>query len=148
MFPLPRLELETCSDHIEQQLESVIHMKLLMAVKKRETVHRRRHIHLDLPEALDQHDVFQNTGCDFAVDVRYFEAVPMQVNRMCVVSLIIEYQAVAPAFLKRSRLCLLIEADPVDGPAIEASFAAVDLSENKWDRFIGLWGGTVWPKRV
>jgi hypothetical protein len=40
------------SDDVEQQLESVIHVELLMAVEQRQAIHRRRDIRLDFPEAL------------------------------------------------------------------------------------------------
>ena len=61
-----------------------------MAMEERQAFHRRRHIHLDLLEALDQHDVFQNPAGGFAVHVRKLEAVPMQMDRMRIIGLIVE----------------------------------------------------------
>ena len=84
-----------------------------MAMEKRQTVHGRRHIHLDLLEALHQHDIFQNAGRGLAVHVRQLEAVPVQVDRMSVIRLIVEHQAIALALLKRSRLRFFIEAAPL-----------------------------------
>ena len=42
---------------IEEQLEPVIHMKLLVAVEERKAIHGRRHVHLNLSEALHQHNI-------------------------------------------------------------------------------------------
>ena len=129
------------SDHVEQQLESVIHVELLMAVEERQTVHCRRYIHLNLPEALYKHDIFENAGRGLAVHIRQFKAVPVQVDRMSVISLIVEHQAIALTFLQPMRLCLLIEARAIDRPPVEAPGAAVDFPEDQRNRFVGLWDG-------
>jgi hypothetical protein len=115
--------------YIEKQLESVIHVELLVAMKKSQAFHRRRHIHLDLIEALHQHDVFQDAGCGFAVNLRQLKAVAMQMDGMSIISLVVKCQAIALSLLKRPRLSLFVEARPVDRPAIEPSLAAIDFSE-------------------
>ena len=65
-------------------------MELLMAMEQRQTVHRRRHIHLDLPEAFNENDIFQNAGRGLAVYIRQLKAIPVQMDRMSVIRLIIE----------------------------------------------------------
>src|ERR1019366_8274661 len=126
------------SDHVEQQLESVVHVELLMAVEKSQAVHCRRHIHLNLPESLYKYDIFQNACRGLAVHIRQLKTVPVQVDRMGVIGLIIEYQTIALAFLKPPRLCLLIEARTIDRPTIEAPCAAVDFPKDQRNRFVGL----------
>ena len=51
------------------------------------------------------------------------KAVTVQVDRMRVIRLIVEYEAIALSLLKCSRLSFFIEASPIDGPAIESSLA-------------------------
>ena len=126
------------SHHVEQQLESVVHVELLMAVEKGHTFDCRRHIYFNLPEALYKHDILQNASGGLAVHICQLEAVPVQVDRMGVIGLIVEHQAIALSFLEPPRRRVLIEADTIDGPAIEAPLAAVDLPEYQWNRFIGL----------
>src|ERR1700676_3081072 len=62
---------------------------------------------------------------------------------MSVVGLIIENQTVALSLLKFSRLRLVIEATPVDGPGVESPFPAVDLAESERDCLIRSLRGTV-----
>jgi hypothetical protein len=71
------------------------------------------------------------------------EAITVQVDRVSVIRLIIEYEAIALTLLKRSWLRLLIEAIPVDGPAIKSSFATIYLAENKRDRFVRILGHAI-----
>src|SRR4029077_18572125 len=82
----------------------------------------------------------------FAAHIRKLEAVPVQVNRVSVVRLIVEHEAIALALLKRSWPGLFIEAAAIDGPTIEPSFPAVDLAENERDRFIRSLDSTVLAK--
>jgi hypothetical protein len=97
-----------------------------------------RHIHFNLPEALYQHDIFQNAGGGLAVYIRKLEAVAVQVNRMSVIRPIVGDQAMALAFPQFPRRRVFIEAGAVDGPAVEAPLVGVDFPENYGDRFVGL----------
>ena len=65
-----------------------------MAVEKRQALHRRRHIYLDLFEALHKDDILQNSGRGLAVHLRQLEAVTVQVYRMSIICLIGLYTVV------------------------------------------------------
>ena len=45
-------------------------MRLLMAMEKRETIHRGSYVHLDLFEALHQDDILLDPRGRFSVDLR------------------------------------------------------------------------------
>ncbi len=116
--------------YVEEQLEPIIHVKLLMAVEKSQAIHSRREVSLDFLEALDQNNIFQNSRRAFSVNIGQFEAVAVQVNGMCVVRLVVEYQAIPSALFETARLIAFGIALAVNRPAVEAAPASVDLSEH------------------
>src|SRR5689334_6562931 len=67
-------------------------------------------------------------------------------NGMGIIGLIVKNEPVPLAFLKCSRLGLFIKAPSVDRPAIEACLAAIDLPENKRDRFFRILDCAALPK--
>jgi hypothetical protein len=88
MFGIPILR------HVEEQLETVIHMELLVTVEQRKPFHCRNKIYRDFPEALDENHILHHAGGWPSVNVRQFEAVPVQVDGVGIVGLVIEDQAV------------------------------------------------------
>jgi len=89
-----------------------------MAVEERETFQGGRYIDLVLYEALHKHCVLYDAGRGLAIHARQFEAVAVEVDGMGIVGLVIEHQAVAPAFMQHTRVGLFIEGGAVDRPAI------------------------------
>src|SRR5215472_15517427 len=62
----------------------------------------------------------------------------MEMNRVSIVSLIVEYQAIAFALLQRPRLVLFVEPLPIDGPSIESALPTVYLAEHERDYLVRL----------
>src|SRR5690242_6130661 len=108
-------------------------MQLLMTMEQRQPLHRGRDVGFDLAEPLHQHDVFDNPGGRLAVYAGQLEAVSMQMNRMWIVGLIIENQAVSLPFYQLTRRGIGIVLLAVHSPMIELPRAAVDLSERELD---------------
>src|SRR5271166_2957958 len=75
-----------------------------------------------------------------------FKAVPVQMDRMRIVRLVVKDQPVSPALVENTRLNLLVVALTVDGPAIEAARAAVDLTENERNHFVRICRLTTLPE--
>ena len=112
-----------------------------MAVEESEAFHPGHEIRRDLAETLNQDNVLDDAGGRFAVNIRQLEAVAVQMDRMGVVGLIVEDEAIALSFVKRARRVVFVELLAIDGPAIETGGAAVDFSDGERNGFDGRGGG-------
>ena len=88
----------------EERHESEVHVQLLVAVKERQARIVGEEVELELLEPPKHHDILHDAGGRFARDTSQLEAVTVQVQRVGVVALIVEDQAVAFSCLDHERI--------------------------------------------
>ena len=106
-----------------------------MAVKQGEPRVVGYKIDINSAEAFDQDGVFENSGCFFSIDLCDLEIVAMQVQRMHIVALVDESEAIASTLVNLNRLALLVGLS-VYRPNVEPTFASVYFSYLHWDHFV------------
>jgi len=106
-----------------------------MAVKQCEPRVIGDKIDINSAQAFDQDGVFENSGRFFSVDFCDLEVVPVQVERMHVVALIDEGEAIAATLLNLDWLALLVRLS-VDRPDVESAFASVNFPNLHWNHFV------------
>jgi hypothetical protein len=84
---------------IEQGHEPKIHVQLLVTVKQRKSGMIRHEVYRDLLVTSEHDHVFHHAGRWNAGNVGQLEAVPVQMNRMEVITLIAHVDTIAPPFL-------------------------------------------------
>jgi hypothetical protein len=110
--------------------EAVVHVQLLVAVKKCRAGIVRRKIHLDLLPGGHDDYVFHDAFRCFAGESGQLEGVPVQVDRVCFIALVIEAKAV-PSIGTDSNGIGLRERFTVDGPVIHPAVAGEFLAEDE-----------------
>ena len=106
-----------------------------MAMEQSQPLEERRNIHFDLLMTLHQDDVFHYAGSRRAVYVGQFEAASVQVQRMNVVGLVVEHEAMAFSLRQPSRTIGIITL-AVDGPRLEARLVSRALADDQRDHFL------------
>ena len=84
---------------IEERHESEVHVELLVTVEQRHARIVGHEIKGDFLVSAEHHYIFHDACGGFAHDVRKFEDMPVQVDRMQVVALIAHVHAVTTSFM-------------------------------------------------
>ena len=120
---------------IKQRHEPEIQVKLLVAVEQGQARIVRNKVDVDCLVSTHHHDVFQDASRFLSSDARNFKNVPMQVNRMDVVTGIPHANAVTLAFFqvegRGHHLHIAGIRGAVDLPAIEALVRGVRFGEGQ-----------------
>src|SRR5580658_5169851 len=118
--------------------EAVVHVQLLVTVKKRWARIVRGEVHLDLLHRGNDDHVFDHASRWFPRELGQLEAVPVQVDWMRFITLVIEAQPV-PSICTHSDWIGLREGFSVDRPivypVVASEFLAEDEGHNAARRF-------------
>jgi hypothetical protein len=129
----------------EQGHKAEVHVQLLVAVEQGEAGIVGNEVDLGFLVSAHHHNVFHHAGGWLSGDPREFEAVPMQMNRVDVITRIAHANAVALPLMQmegRRRHHLLYGVrHSVDGPLIESVERGVLLFEEHVEHFVGRRGG-------
>src|SRR5438093_1349974 len=79
----------------EQAHEAVVHVQVLMTVKKREAGIVCHEVGLDAAEWIHKHNILDDARRGFAMDFHKFEAVPVQMHGMRVIGFVRKCQSIA-----------------------------------------------------
>ena len=63
---------------MEDLFESVVHVKLLVAMEERQTGIIRSEVDFDFAEGLNEHHILQNARRRLAIDLRELEGIAME----------------------------------------------------------------------
>ena len=84
-----------CSGVAKQRLETKVHVLLDMAMKQREARLIGDEIHRDASKCGNDHGILHDAGSWLAVEFDKLEQVPVEVQRVGIVTAIVKYQPVA-----------------------------------------------------
>jgi hypothetical protein len=99
----PRADCElnrTSSEIVEQNHEAKIHVKLLVAVKQSQARIVGDEIDFRLLIASQHHHVFENSRGGLSAQARQFEAVPVQMDRVNVITSVSQAQSIPLALFQ------------------------------------------------
>src|SRR5215467_6664651 len=99
-------------------------------------------VHFGFLVTSKHHDVFEDTCRGFPGQAGQLEAVPVQMNRMYVVTRIAQAKTIAFALFQvkggRYRFVSHGKRNAIDGPAVESFFRRVVFRKSHVDSFVGL----------
>jgi hypothetical protein len=125
-------------DVFEERHEAEVHVQLLVAVEQRQPRIVGNKLKLEFLKSAEHDHIFHDAGRWLTADAHQFEAVPMQVQWMNVVTGISELQAVTPTLMER--VCRLQrihrERFAVERPLIEALKGGVVLDDGYFQGFV------------